>query len=37
MAGRIPVSKTESRMPRSLKSCVIGKQTALEINWLKLD
>ncbi len=36
MAGRIPVSPTESRMPKSLKSCVIGKETALEINWLKL-
>jgi len=37
MAGRIPVSSTESKMPRSLNSCVIGKETALEINWLKLD
>ena len=37
MAGRIPVSPTESKMPRSLKSCLIGEQTALEINWLKLD
>ncbi len=35
MAGRIPISATESHMPRSLKSCVIGKETALEINWLK--
>jgi len=37
MAGRIPVSPTKSRMPKSLKSCVIGKVTALEINWLKVD
>ncbi len=37
MAGRIPVSETESRMPRSLKNCVIGKETALEIHWLNPD
>ncbi len=36
MAGRIPTSAKESKMPKSLKSCLIGKQTALEINWLKL-
>ncbi len=36
MAGRIPVSPTKSKMPESLKKCVIGKETALEINWLKL-
>ncbi len=37
MAGRVPISPTTSKMPRTLKGCVIGKETALEINWLKLD
>ena len=36
MAGRIPVSPTESKMPKSLKNCVIGKETSLEINWIKI-
>ncbi|MFK8068122.1 MAG: hypothetical protein AB8D52_07745 [Gammaproteobacteria bacterium] len=35
MAGRIPVSATASKMPKSLKWCVIGKETAMEINWIK--
>lgn len=37
MAGRYPVSETDSRMPDDLKGCVIGKETALEINWWKPD
>jgi len=35
MAGRIPVSETEMRMADSLNQCVIGEQTAREINWLR--
>jgi len=35
MAGRIPLSETKRRMADSLKECVIGKQTAMEINWLR--
>ncbi|MGR8932184.1 MAG: hypothetical protein ACU836_16260 [Gammaproteobacteria bacterium] len=34
MAGRIPLSETQMRMASSLNECVIGKQTAIEINWL---
>ena len=33
MAGRIPVSATESYMPESLVAVIIGEQTASEINW----
>lgn len=34
MAGRIPVSATQSRMPDTLRACVIGPWTAREINWI---
>jgi hypothetical protein len=34
MVGRIPFSATEARMAASLDECVIGEQTAREINWL---
>jgi hypothetical protein len=33
MGGRIAVSETEAKMPNSLKSCVIGPETAIEIGW----
>ncbi len=33
MAGRIPLTPTESIMAKSLKSCVVGTRTAQEINW----
>lgn len=35
MVGRIPLSETEMRMADSLDECIIGEQTAREINWLK--
>ena len=35
MVGRIPLSERKMRMADSLQECVIGKQTAKEINWLK--
>ena len=35
MAGRIPVSETDSEIPRNLKRVVIGSKTAREINWVK--
>jgi len=34
MVGRIPLSSTELHMADSLSQCVIGEQTAREINWL---
>ncbi|MGZ8137459.1 MAG: hypothetical protein ACXW1W_13635 [Methylococcaceae bacterium] len=34
MAVRIPISATHSRMADNLDQCVIGEQTAKEINWL---
>jgi hypothetical protein len=34
MAGRTPLSRTDSRMPRNLRECVIGEQTAREIRWV---
>lgn len=37
MAGRIPLSNTESTMAKSLQSCVVGRSTAWEINWLGAD
>lgn len=37
MAGRIPISESELKAPRSLKKVVVGKITALEIRWVKLD
>lgn len=33
MAGRTPVSSSESEMPAGLKFTLVGEQTALEINW----
>jgi hypothetical protein len=33
MAGTIASSKTQSKMARSLKSCVVGEKTAEEIGW----
>lgn len=35
MAGRIPLSPQRSRMPSSLRECVVGPSTAIEIGWLK--
>ncbi len=35
MAGTIAHSSTESEMAKSLKSCVVGEKTALEIGWLR--
>ena len=35
MGGRIPVSESESDMPRSLHQVLIGPATALEIGWKK--
>jgi hypothetical protein len=35
MSGHIAVSSTESRMADNLSRCVVGQQTALEINWAK--
>jgi len=35
MAGTVAHSATKSVMARSLKSCVVGKKTALEIGWLR--
>ena len=37
MAGKIPVSQTESDMPYSLRYCIIGNKTATEIGWLDQD
>lgn len=34
MAGRIPLSVSESRTPASLRQSVVGPKTAAEINWL---
>lgn len=33
MAGRIPQSATKAVMPNSLSQCIIGPETAHEINW----
>ena len=35
MAGRIPVSKTRAVIPASLRQCIVGPATALEIRWIK--
>ena len=35
MSAHIPTSRVESQMAESLEKCVVGTQTALEINWLK--
>jgi hypothetical protein len=37
MAARIPLSATSSRMADNLDQCIIGEQTAREINWLPAD
>lgn len=37
MGGRIAISETEAKQPRSLKQVIIGKTTATEINWLAAD
>ena len=34
MAGRIPLSQTESSMPKDLRFCRVGESTAKEINWI---
>jgi hypothetical protein len=34
MAGRIPHSQTQSKMPKDLRFCLLGKSTAKEINWV---
>jgi len=34
MAGRIPLSESQAKMPNDLRFCIIGKQTAKEINWI---
>jgi hypothetical protein len=35
MAGRIPMSETEAKMPKSLWYTIIGPETAREINWIE--
>ncbi len=35
MAGRIAIAAGQSKMPRSLKSCVVKKISAREIGWLR--
>lgn len=35
MGGRIPLDKTESDMPRSLITVLLGNKTLYEINWLR--
>jgi len=35
MAGRVAISTDTAKMPASLKSTVVGEQTAKEINWIK--
>ena len=35
MAGRIPISETQSEMPAGMSQVVIGAQTAREINWIR--
>ena len=37
MAGRIPTSQWDSYMAESLRSVIVNKYTAYEINWLKPD
>ncbi|NOQ93567.1 MAG: hypothetical protein GQ547_02900 [Methylophaga sp.] len=34
MAGRIPISSSQAKMPKDLRFCLIGEQTAREINWI---
>jgi hypothetical protein len=35
MAGKIPLDESESEMASSLRQCVVGKKTAVEIGWLE--
>lgn len=35
MAGRIPISASESKMPTNLAQTVVGRMTALEIGWIE--
>jgi hypothetical protein len=35
MAGRVPISQHQWRMPESLRECVVGRATAREIGWLE--
>lgn len=35
MAGRVPITQNKAKMPRGLKTVVIGELTAKEINWIK--
>jgi len=37
MAGKIPLSETESEMPRSLRYCMVGDKTAVEIGWVEVN
>ncbi len=37
MAGRIALTTGQSKMPRSLKSCVVNRLTASEIGWLRKE
>jgi hypothetical protein len=34
MAGRIPLSQSQAEMPKDLRFCLVGEQTAKEINWI---
>jgi hypothetical protein len=34
MAGRIPISETQVKIPKDLRFCKVGKTTAKEINWI---
>ena len=35
MAGKVAITGSNAEMPRSLKSCVLGRKTAKEIGWIK--
>lgn len=35
MGGRVPVSESKAKIPKSLEQTIIGKSTAREIGWLK--
>lgn len=37
MAGRIPIDRIHSMMPRSLRSVIIGPKTLTEINWIHVS
>lgn len=34
MAGRLAISSSQSKMPKDLRFCLVGAQTAKEINWI---